>query len=325
MRGEVLTFDEATGMGAIAGDDGARYLFAAPEVRSTWPLERGQRVDFVGTDDRQAKEIFALRPAIGASATRRVGAFDLGRVIQRTFTSISRNAAVFFGAALILAGGPSAIMSLGQGMAMTTGETVTASGTSLLLMVLGWMLNLVGMFTLQGMVVKAAVNDFNGKLTAVRDAFDVGVQMFLPLLGLAIVAGVATGLAYILLFVPGLILTVLWSVAAPAVVVEKRGIFESLQRSRDLTRGYRWPVLGLIVIYVILSWIIAGAVGGVSMALGGGFWDGSPNLWWFNLISGVVISVLSGVVASAGVAALYYELRTAKEGAAPDELAAVFD
>ena len=319
MRGEVLTFDEATGMGAIAGDDGARYLFAAPEVRSDSPLERGQRVDFVATEDRQAREVFALRPAIAASTTSRVGAFDLGRVIQRTFTSISRNAAIFFGAAVVLVGAPSVISAIGQGTIMSTG-----SATALLFIVIGTILYLIGLFVLQGMVVKAAVNGFNGKITAFRDAFDVGVQTFLPLLGLAIIACVGMMLGYMFLLIPGLILSVLWSVAAPAVVVEKRGVFASLQRSRDLTRGFRWQVFGLIVIYAVLSWIISMAIGGLGLALGGGFSEVGPNLW-FNLATGPVVNVLSGVVASAGVAALYYELRTAKEGAAPDELAAVFD
>lgn len=318
MRGEVLTFDEATGMGAIVGDDGARYLFTAPEVRSVWPLERGQRVDFVGTDDRQAKEIFALRPAIAASTSSRGGAFDLGRVIQRTFTSISRNAAIFFGAAAVLVGAPSVLSALGQGTMMSTGSV-----TWLLVGGSGGFLYFIGLFVLQGMVVKAAVNGFNGKQTAFQDVFDVGVRNLLPLLGLAIIAGLATILGYILLLIPGLILSVLWSVAAPAVVVEKRGVFESLQRSRDLTRGFRWQVFGLIVIYAVLSWIIGAAIGGVGLALGGLSGD-TPNLW-FNLATGPVVNVLSGVVASAGVAALYYELRTAKEGAAPDELAAVFD
>ena len=38
-----------------------------------------------------------------------------------------------------------------------------------------------------------------------------------------------------------------------------------------------------------------------------------------------VVHILSGVVASAGVAALYYELRSAKEGAGPEVLASLFD
>lgn len=323
MRGQVLTVDGVTGEGAIVGDDGARYRFVAADVHaSSSPLEAGQKVDFVAGEDRQAKEIFVMHPAAPirdtASTGARRGAFDLGRVIQRTFTSISQNAAVFFGAAVLLVGIPSALAAFGQGDLLTT-----ASGSSFLFVAFGSVLYLVGLYILQGVVVKAAVNGFNGKATSFDSAFGVGIQMFLPLLGLGIVAGLGMGLGFMALIVPGVILTVLWSVAAPAVVVEKRGIMESLQRSRDLTRGYRWPVFGLLVIYIVLTWIVGGAVGGLNLALGGSF-DASPNLG-LNLITTPIVNVLSGVVASAGVAALYYELRTAKEGAGPEDLASVFD
>lgn len=323
MRGQVLSFNEDAGEGAILGDDGARYRFAAGDVHpSPSPLEQGQRVDFVTGEDRLAREIFVMRPAApvrdAVAAGVRRGEFDLGRVIQRTFTSISQNAAVFFGAAALLVGVPSALSAFGQGDLLTT-----TSGSSFLFVAFGAVLYMVGLYILQGVVVKAAVNGFNGKTTSFDSAFNVGIQMFLPLLGLGIVAGLGMGLGFIFLIVPGVILTVLWSVAAPAVVVEKRGILESLQRSRDLTRGYRWPVFGLLVIYMVLTWIVGGAIGGLNLALGGTF-EAGPNLG-FNLIAGPVVNVLSGVVASAGVASLYYELRTAKEGAGPEDLASVFD
>jgi len=323
MRGEVLTFDQATGMGAILGDDTARYLFNATQVRTPLPLTRGQKVDFVPGADLQATEIFVLQavasPTQAGQSVSRGGPFDLGRVIQRTFTTIRENAAIFFGAATVMVGAPSVVMGLGQSTVVTDG-----GAAGFLTMAAGWVFYLAGLYMVQGMVVKAAINGFNGKTTSFSQAFDVGVKMFLPLLGLAIIAGLGAGLASLALIVPGVIVAVMWSVASPAVVVEQRGVFESLQRSRDLTRGYRWNVFGLMVIYVILSWIIGAAVGALGLATGGGFFDGSPNLW-VNMASGVVVNILSAVVASAGVAALYYELRTVKEGAGPEALAAIFD
>lgn len=323
MRGEILTFDQATGMGAVLGDDAVRYLFTASDVRATLPVAGGAKVDFVPTQDGRATEIFVLQavapPAWTSQAVSGGGAFDLGRVIQRTFAVIRQNAAVFFGASTLLVGVPSVIMGIGQATMVAT-----YSGSSLAAVIGGSLLYMVGIFMLQGLVVKAAVNSFNGKTSSFGQAFDVGVKMALPLLGLGIVAGVGIVLAYVLLIVPGIIVSVLWSVAAPAVVVEKRGVFESLQRSRDLTRGYRWNVFGLLVIYMILSWIIGAAVAGIGMATGGTLMTGSA-VGWVNVVTSVLVNILSGVVASAGVAALYYELRTVKEGAGPEALAAVFD
>lgn len=323
MRGEVLTFDEATGLGFILGDDGARYSFTKEDVQPPSVLERSQRVDFIAEKDWRAQQIIAMRPPLITSATpggvRGSGIFDLGRVIQRTFSAIQQNAAIFFGAAVILVGLPSILAAVGQSTMLSEDY-----GPGVLMMMGGAVLNFVGLYLLQGMVVKAAVNGFNGKKTAFGDAFNVGVQNFLPLLGLAIIASLGMMLGFVLLIVPGMILAVTWSVGSPAVVVEKRGVFASLQRSRELTKGYRWSVFGLLVIYVILSWIIGAAIGGLSLATGGTFTGGTPNLT-VNLITEPLVSILSGVVASAGVASLYYELRSAKEGVGSEELASIFD
>lgn len=254
------------------------------------------------------------------------GQFDFGRVISRTFNAIKQNAAICFGASALLVGVPSMLTAFG-GASFMTGAAESSSPSvvgGVVAYLFGIVLYLIGAFMLQGMVVKAAVGGFNGKRVTFGEAFGVGVQYFLPLLGLAIVAGIATGFAYILLIVPGVLLSIIWSVSAAALVMEKRGVFESLQRSRDLTRGYRWQVFGLLVIYVILSWIVGGAIAGLGVATGGSFTNGSPNLA-FNLITQPLVNILSSVVASAGVASLYYELRTAKEGTGVDNLAAIFD
>ena len=309
MRGEVLGIDEA-GTGSIVGDDGARYRFEPSAVRATSPLKVGQRVDFIATDDRQAQDIMALATPPIASATPRTsssfGGFDLGRVIGRTFSTIRGNWMAFFAAAALFVGIPSALMAFGQAD-LTTSE---ASATAFLAMILGWALYLVGAYVVQGMVVKAAINSFNDKQTTFGEALSAGAKVFLPLLGLAIVAGVATGFGYILLIVPGIMLTVLWSVSAPAVVAEKR--------------GDRWHIFGLLVIYLVLSMIVGMLVGGVNLAAGGTFSGGAPSTV-VTMITNALTNTLTSVVASAGVAALYYELRAIKEGAGPEQLASVFD
>ena len=118
MRGEVLTFDQATGMGAILGDDTARYLFNVTQVRTSLPLTRGQKVDFVPSADLQATEIFILQavapPTWSGQAVSRGGQFDLGRVIQRTFTTIRENAAIFFGASTVMVGAAAAAARAGD-------------------------------------------------------------------------------------------------------------------------------------------------------------------------------------------------------------------
>lgn len=320
MRGEILTFDAATRMVAIRGDDGNRYLFPASAVHSGLPPRRGQRVEFTPSGDSEPGEIFILEADAGGAVSTQ-GGFDLGRMISRTFASIRDNWLVLLVAALIFVGLPSTVSAVGQTF-LWSNESTTTGG---LFIALGSFLYLIGYLMLQGAAIKAVVDGLNGRKTGLGEAMGVGARAFFPLLGLGILASLGIGFGLILLIVPGVILAVLWSVATPAVVVEKRGVFGSFQRSRELTRGNRWNVLGLMVIYIILTWILGAAIAAVSAATGGSFAAGSSANLWINLLTGPVVNVMSGVVASAGVASLYYELRSVKEGVGPESLAAVFD
>ena len=124
--------------------------------------------------------------------------------------------------------------------------------------------------------------------------------------------------------VPGVMLALAWMVAVPAEVVERTGVFGAFSRSAALTRNHRWSLLGLYAVYFILSLILTLTL----LALTGGFQAaaqvvsrGSPAL----LAVMAVLHVIQSVIGSAGIAAIYYELRSIKEGIGPEALAAVFD
>lgn len=246
------------------------------------------------------------------------GGFDLGRVVQRTFASISQNWLVFLVSAILLVGIPSVISGFGEGANLFTAESPVA----LTAIIVGSLLTLIGTYVLQGLVVFTTINGLNGSKVDLGSALSAGLRYFFPLLGLGIVMGLGLALGFILLFVPGLILSVMWVVAAPALVAEKRGIFESFQRSRDLTRGSRWLIFAIIVVYFIVAMILGMVVAGVGIA-STGIGTGTTSL--AALIITPIVNVVSAVLSSAGVAAIYYELRTSKEGVSPDQLASAFD
>ena len=318
MRGEVVAFDAALGTGTIAGDDFNRYRFGAADAHSPASLRIGARVDFSAADSRATGIALLASSPRAESEADSGGSFDLGRVIQRTFTSIGRNWRVYFGAAALLVGIPSLIMSWGQTNVIATPSVATAAS-----IFIGLVLYLIGFFLLQGMVLKAAINGFNGKPTPFGRAFDTAISKVLPLIGLAILTTLALLVGFLLFIVPMIFLCVIWSVTAPSLVVEQRGVFESFTRSAELTRGHRWSVLGLLAIYVAMSWIINLVGGGIGLALGG-FGASGINAAPIMIVN-TVINIITAVGASVGAASLYYELRTAKEGVSADALAAVFD
>lgn len=86
MRGQILSFDEASASGLISGDDGIRYTFDAAQVSPPSSNTSGLRVDFVPVAG-EATNIMLLAAAAPASAGPSatpgvpVDSFDFQRVL----------------------------------------------------------------------------------------------------------------------------------------------------------------------------------------------------------------------------------------------------
>lgn len=70
-------------------------------------------------------------------------------------------------------------------------------------------------------------------------------------------AGLAVGLALLLLIVPGLLLGARWSAAGPLVALERQGPFQALETSNGLVRGRTWSVVGAFVIVFLVSALVS--------------------------------------------------------------------
>jgi hypothetical protein len=257
--------------------------------------------------------------------------FDIGRVIERTFKAIGGNFATFLILSLLLRAAPALAFNVIQfgATGALPGRTMPATGgvykpEMLLLTLLGGLVTLATSYLVQGALIRGTFAQLSGKRATLGELLSTGVRFILPLFGLSIVMGIALGLGFILFIVPGLFLMTMWIVAAPAVVVDRKGVFESLGRSAELTRGSRWPIFGLMVIFWICAWV-AGMVG--SSVLFGSFLGGQPDptLMAVGLVVSAVVSALVSMVGAVGVASIYYELRSMKDGLGVEQLASVFD
>ncbi|HXQ10402.1 MAG TPA: hypothetical protein VN805_05310 [Caulobacteraceae bacterium] len=263
---------------------------------------------------------------VAAASTR----FELGRVIERTFASIVRNFAVFALLALLLAGIPAALTGGLLALASTgaTSTPVAAGDTGLVAIgasafSITFFVGAIAAFVLRGAIVYGAVADLNGRRASLGECLSTGLRHVGWLFLLAIVVTVAEVCGYILLIVPGLMMLTAWIVAVPAQVVERTGVFGAMQRSADLTRGHRWPIFGLMVIFVLGSGLVQGVAAAATAPLV------AASATTGQVVSQVVIqplaTTLTALVAAVGVASIYFELRSAREGIGPEALAAVFD
>jgi uncharacterized membrane protein len=98
--------------------------------------------------------------------------------------------------------------------------------------------------------------------TEFAPALQAAGPKFVPVLLTALLVSIIVGLGSILLIVPGIILGVMLSASLQACVLEDRAPIEALKRSRELTRGNRWRVLGLslILLLIVIGGLLLGAI-----------------------------------------------------------------
>jgi hypothetical protein len=249
--------------------------------------------------------------------------FDIGRVASRTFAVIGRNWMAFL-ALSVLAVLPQMAWSYFTVQGTALGPTVILSGLYWLFLLGGWTVTIVASFVLQAALTYGAIRDLNGQPTTLGEALSVGLRAFVPLLAIGLLYTLGLGVALVLLIVPGLMLLTSWAVVVPACIVEGAGITQSFSRSSELTQGYRWPIFGLFVVFYLVVIVVDYAVRpmfGLALTARASSLAAAPLYF---VLTGA-IRVVTAVISSAGVACIYYELRSVKEGIGPEQLAAVFE
>jgi len=261
--------------------------------------------------------------------------FDIGRVINRTFGVIKNNFVNFFLVSLLIMGLPMFLIGLlpiflGTGGMMDGGAVSQTYMTGMLTMTfLSLIVAMVGQIILQGALIYGSIADFNGEKASLGECLSVAIRKFFPLLGLAILVFICVMLGFMLLVIPGILIWLGWLIAAPVLIVEKKGITDSLSRSWELTAGYKRWILLLMVIMLVLSAVVGAALG-IFLLIAGDpttvmFEGASPTYHFLNAVITALSNTITTMIGATGVAAIYYEIRQIKEGIGAENLAAVFD
>ena len=282
---------------------------------------------------------------------------DLGRVIGRTFGAIGANFVAFFTLAVLLAALPTFLIGLGVGylapIVYSGASTVTIGLLASSISFGATMLGMIPTYVLLGALTQGCIVYYNGSKASFGECLAIGFRFLLPLLGVGLLtllgvflsvlpivviniflfALIGAGgigvllstIAFVGAFVPAIVFLIRWSVAAPSLVVERTGVTGAFRRSRDLTSNNRWAIFFLGLIWVVITlgiqWTINLVRGPILFGIGG-----SPGVGlWLLFGFTILYSALNALILAAGQAALYYELRTSKEGATSEELAKIFE
>jgi hypothetical protein len=296
-------------------------VLAQVESRATldrigWTAKRTSRIN----GDAGQGEVMAAIAESGAEAS-----VSVGRVFERAFATIRHNPAATFGLAflfgLIPTLGTTYVMARAP-LELGDGDLPGPPAAILAVMLLYWIVSVIIAVVTQAVLTRATVAESEGYKASFRECLGAALPILLPAILLAIVIGIGVTIGFVLLIVPGVIMYLIWSVATPALVEERRGVVGSLSRSRFLTKGSRWRILGILLVLLVIYWLFYAVVGLLGVISGAG--SAGDELSAVTIVSTTVVGLLMNMLWGVVQASLYVELRNAKDGPATHRLEEVF-
>ena len=246
-------------------------------------------------------------------------AFDIRRVMRRTYDAIAGNLMSFLAISALLVAMPHLLSGWLQVQLTNTAEPGRAMlslayfPVSLVVLAAG----LAG----QAALIASTVAWLDGRPLPIDRAIAGALPHLWRLFCVVILLALGIGCGSLLLVVPGFVLMVRWLAAMPVQVIENRGARASLGRSAELTKGRRWPIFGLVfgysIVVAIVEFTLMGAAGAFKLSFLAMLSSPATHIVVLPLLQWAAM-----VVGSAGVACIYYELTG---GRVLNTLAAAFD
>ena len=222
---------------------------------------------------------------------------DIGRVFEGVLALYRQHALILLGAAAIIY----------LPLALLQAAAQTSDLAAILILLVPFLLAAIAGFVYQAAVVGAVAELRRGaRELNLGEVLKAIAPRLLPLLGLGILASIAIAIGFLLLIIPGLILTTIWALLSPAILLERRG-FDAFGRSQQLVSGNFWPVLGVIVIVVLIGAFVGFVLGFIGAAVG----------FVGYVLANLIASVLTAPLQALAISVMYFELLELKGEAPP--------
>ncbi len=239
---------------------------------------------------------------------------SVGNVISRCFAVIRKNLKPFAVIAAVFGAIPQIAIGLLQAR-VASGQAQDPVSVGIVAGLLGLVAGILAIFA-QGALIHGGLEGERGRIASTAELLAAGRRSFFPLIGVSILVSIGVALGFILFLVPGFIAATMWAVATVVVVARPNsGLFFAMEHSAKLTKGNRWRVVGLFLIFiavVILLYAVAGVVAAAGQFVVSGILQG-------------IVAPVQMVVGIAGLTALYVELDRIKGGLAGANIADTFD
>jgi uncharacterized membrane protein len=253
---------------------------------------------------------------------------SIGRVFGRGFGTIGRNPLVTLGIAFAFGAVPFGLLTYGVENFQPESFGIVGEFGGIAVAAAWLVISLLLAMISQGALVRATVAHSEGRKAGFGESAMAGLTAAWPLFLVGLLSGLGIVVGLVFLIVPGIIFYVIWAVAAPALVEERLGPVEALERSRDLTRGARWTIFALSLVIFVIYWMFSALSAVIAL-----IWSGSTANFTtvaaldgslFYLVLNTLVQTIASAVWGTILSSLYIELRDWKDGPATDKLADIF-
>jgi hypothetical protein len=196
----------------------------------------------------------------------------------------------------------------------TTTSSDIGTGTELAGLLLTTTLALVLTTLAAAACFRAVSGVYLGERPTVAGSLSFAASRVLPVILLSLLYFIALIPAFIALIIPGIWLSVAWSVSFPALLSEGLGPVAALGRSYRLVKDRWWPTFGALLVMYLLVLVISGIVGALLGAILISSVDNEAVAGVFNTIINTLSSLITLPLMASVLTVLYFDLRVRKEG-----------
>lgn len=242
---------------------------------------------------------------------RRPVDFSVGDVLSQTLAIWMQNL-LPLAALAVIAQLPGIVIEL-------WGESTTRFDEGTILgFVLTGLVSVVMGYVVTGAVMHGVYQRLRGRSFDLGGAISIAISRVGVLFLASFFVTVVTGVGFLLLIVPGIIVMVMLYLTIPAVVVERQGPLAAMERSIALGEGHRWSILGIAILAGLLQAVTSFLL---AMLINFAFAMVDPSVR--EVVNTLVFGIV-GMISSVATGVTYYTLRRVKEGVDLEDLAQVF-
>ena len=284
----------------------------------------------------------------------KMGKFSIGDVLSNTFSTYGQNVvsfSVFYACCMII---PAILGTVAATPIFIWMSTLGSSSGVVVSAIVGIAL---GLFILAMImagflgVIHGAISSMDGQRPSIGTCLSAGLS--------TMIKGILASLVAITAFVIGLLPMILTATAGAGgitfvlgvafyvgmiiaacvyfpiggvIAKESRGVFASFSRAADLTRGNRWRIFGMILVWIVISFVGTALLFLVMYVLGISPEDVAASEFELDGVRGILTFIIYllymlaiYVLSSVNVGVLYVRLRDIVDGIGPDAAARVFD